>query len=68
MHFDFKEAPLAPEGYTKENYYALLPPFWPRGKLAKGAPPIFSRTPTHGRSASERATGGARCLAPPAPR
>ncbi len=42
MRFDFKEAPLAPQGYTKENYYRLLAPFGPRGQLAKGAHPNFS--------------------------
>jgi hypothetical protein len=40
--FEFKEAPLAPEGYTKENYYLLMPPFGPRGQIAKSAHPIFS--------------------------
>jgi hypothetical protein len=39
---EFKDAPLAPEGYTLENYYRLLPPFGPCGKLAKSAHPIFS--------------------------
>jgi hypothetical protein len=34
-----KEAPLAPEGYTRENFYRLRPPFGPKGQLAKGAPP-----------------------------
>jgi DNA-binding transcriptional ArsR family regulator len=40
--FEFKEAPLAPEGYTRENYYRLMPPFGPRGRIAKSAHPIFS--------------------------
>jgi hypothetical protein len=39
---EFKDAPLAPEGYTRENFYRLLPPFGPRGVLAKSAHPIFS--------------------------
>jgi hypothetical protein len=33
-----KPAPLAPQGYTIENYYCLQAPFGPRGKLAKGVP------------------------------
>lgn len=38
----YKEAPLAPEGYTRENFYRLRPPFGPKGQLAKGAPPEFT--------------------------
>jgi DNA-binding transcriptional ArsR family regulator len=34
----FKKAPLAPEGYTRELYYRLKPPFGPKGTLAGGAP------------------------------
>lgn len=37
-----KLAPLAPDGYTLENYYRLLPPFGPSGHLAKSANVIFS--------------------------
>jgi DNA-binding transcriptional ArsR family regulator len=36
--FASKPAPLAPAGYTIENYYRLLPPFGPKGQLAKGVP------------------------------
>jgi DNA-binding transcriptional ArsR family regulator len=36
--FAAKPAPLAPAGYTIENYYRLLPPFGPKGQLAKGVP------------------------------
>jgi len=27
---EYKEAPLAPEGYTAVNFYTLLPPFGPK--------------------------------------
>ncbi|MGB0873102.1 MAG: hypothetical protein ACPGYP_08210 [Solirubrobacterales bacterium] len=33
-----KPAPLAPEGYTKQNYYALRFPFGPRGRIAGNVP------------------------------
>lgn len=36
--FAAKPAPLAPAGYTIENYYRLQPPFGPKGQLAKGVP------------------------------
>lgn len=42
MVWEYKEAPLAPEGYTRENYHRLQPPFGPRGVLASGAHPRFS--------------------------
>lgn len=33
-----KKAPLAPLGYTIQNFYRLKPPFGPIGKFSKGAP------------------------------
>lgn len=38
----WKEAPLSPLGWTRENYYRLLPPFGPKGKFAKTAPPALT--------------------------
>jgi DNA-binding transcriptional ArsR family regulator len=38
-----KPAPLAPEGYTLENYYRLAAPFGPKEKLAKGVPKDIKR-------------------------
>ena len=43
MQYAFKDAPLAPQGYTRENFFRLLPPFGPRGTLSRGAHPRFMR-------------------------
>lgn len=59
--YSLKEAPLAPMGYTKENHYILLPPFGPRGMVAKSAPPRFtSKWPRPKRARSKRSAKGRR--------
>ena len=39
-----KLAPLSPTGWTEENFYRLMPPFGPVGKVAKSAHEIFLTT------------------------
>lgn len=35
---EYREAPLAPEGYTQRLHYTLKPPFGPKGSASRKAP------------------------------
>lgn len=50
----FKAAPLTPQGWTRENYYRLRPPFGPVGAIAKSAHPNFSVPATEPSPAHQR--------------
>jgi hypothetical protein len=60
MRWGYKEAALAPEGHTRENYYRLLPPLGPRGRLARGAHPDLKRLAQEEKKARRRSSSTAR--------